>query len=202
MQRTSLAYSIRKPPISSPHHARVPSPVPQTTADFVSLRLAHDNSRDENSSVAEIQHTFARDDEIRPLCFPGHLQLGKQFRSDVRLGSSVSSLARRLLKECCLPSTKKRLLRIARRFLSVRSNDLVRRKKGCHVCSPGKSIGAAGCASEICALRGDPSPIDCWLRISGSRRCEMAQGTSGIRCDPSRHRRSVSAIDGLAHNQY
>src|SRR5262249_42194848 len=111
-------------------------------------------------------------------------------------------MALRLPQECYLTSTVNGLLGAARQFLLVRSKEVVVAEGGHDVYSRSESNGLAGCASEICALRGDPPSIDCWLWISGSRPCEMAQGTRRIRCDPSCHRRSLSAIDGLAHNQH
>jgi hypothetical protein len=82
----------------SHHRARCRAPVPQTTTDIVNLPSFHDISRDENPSVAGIQHNFVTFGEIRLVCLPGHLQRAKQFRSDIRLwfvrfcrGASIAS---------------------------------------------------------------------------------------------------------------
>jgi hypothetical protein len=71
-----------------------------------------------------------------------------------------------------------------------------------HVDARRETIGLAGCAGEVCTLRGDPPSVDRWLWIPGTRRCEVAQGTRSVRCDPTGHRRSISALDGLAHNRH
>src|SRR5262249_29675315 len=63
-------------------------------------------------------------------------------------------------------------------------------------------MGLAECAGEVCALRGDPPSIDCWFWICRTRPCKMAQRTRSVRGDPSRHRRSCSAIDGLVDHRH
>jgi len=154
----SLIYRVCKLCISLPARitTRDAAPVPQTTTDIVNLPSAHDISHDENPSVAESQHNFVTDGEIRLPCLPGHLQLAKQFSSDICLwfvcfyhGVSIAS---RVLRDIDREET------VARRLLSACSNDLGRRKKGDQVYSRGESFGLAGCASAIYALCGDPTP--------------------------------------------
>src|SRR5262245_36304285 len=80
--------------------------------------------------------------------------------------------------------------------------DLRSHMEGHNVDSRWERMGLAQCAVEICALRGDPPSIDGWLWISRTWPCEMARWTRSVRGDPSRHRRSGSAIDGLVDDRH
>src|SRR5215470_588585 len=75
------------------------------------------------------------------------------------------------------------------------------RKKGTNGNSHIYNIGFTRFPLKVSALCGNPTPTDCWLWISGPRHCEIAEGTRGIRPDPSGHRCSGPSIDGLAHNR-
>src|SRR5262249_3623975 len=71
-----------------------------------------------------------------------------------------------------------------------------------NVYSRSKNIGLGGCPGEVCALRSNPSSIDCWLWISGTRLNELVKGTGSVCWHSACDGCSFAAYYGLGHNRH
>src|SRR5262249_8436451 len=87
-------------------------------------------------------------------------------------------------------------------WLQVHLAAVVADEEGNNVYFRSENIGLAEGPGEVCALRSDPSSIDCWLWISGTRLSEMVKGTRSVRWHSSCDRDSFAAHHGLGHNRH